>query len=98
MKPALKFCPLAEAAMSQSTLGMVLLPPLSYGPCRLSLRGPVSDLRPFSVSETSRLTLALLIGVEKAWLSVSVTLPELLLPQAASAATRAASDRSTRVR
>src|SRR5215218_2608360 len=83
MKPAEKFWPAALAAMSQSAFGIVVLPPLSYGPWTLSLIGPFSCLTPSSLSVTSRSMRALLIGVEKAWSSVSSTLAELPPPHAA---------------
>src|SRR3954447_1749668 len=83
MKLAVKFWPAALAEMSQSVFGIVSLPPVSYGPCTLSLIGPFSCLMPLRSSVSSRSTFALLIGVENALSSVSLTSLELLPPQAA---------------
>src|SRR5260221_12834732 len=90
MNPAEKFWPAALAAMSQSALGMVWLPPDSYGPWTLSLTGPFSCLMPFRLSVTSRSIFALLIGVEKAFLIVALASLELPLPQADRTAARQA--------
>src|SRR4051794_33619472 len=84
--------------MSQSALGIVLLPPVSYGPCTLSLTGPLSSFTPSSLSVISRSIRALLIGVEKALSRVSVTLPESPPPQALRTAARSATTRSGKVR
>src|SRR3954463_15799540 len=86
MNPAVKFWPEALAEMSQSAFGIDWSPPLSYGPCTLSLIGPFNCLTPSSLTETSRSIRALLIGVEKALSSVALASLELPLPHAVARA------------
>src|SRR3954453_13006609 len=98
MKPAEKFWSEALVAIAQSDFGIGCLPAVSYGPWTLSLTGPFSCWTPWRSSESSRSMRALLIGVENALSSVSFTSPELLPPQAVSAAALSARTHNNSVR